>query len=304
MTGFSIDRRTLLAAAIGGSMSTSARLFAAPVSAPRLLVLFLRGAYDSASVLVPNSSFYAESRPTLAIPRSGTGAAIGLDGNWGLNPVLAPSLLPFWKKGELAFIPFAGTHDLSRSHFATQDLVEYGQAPGARPAAPSGFMNRLAAELSGASALAFTKQLPLAFRGPIAVPNVPPADRAAKTNPRHAALLSGMYARDKQLGAQVEAGFASQKMVSEALATEMATSGKGAIAASGFELAARQIGKVMRGRPNLCFADVGGWDTHVAQRGGLDFHLGVLGRGLAGFAAEIGPVEWKRTTVLVISEFG
>jgi uncharacterized protein (DUF1501 family) len=93
-------------------------------------------------------------------------------------------------------------------------------------------------------------------------------------------------------------------MVSEALIKEMATSGQGAISAGSFEGVARRIGKIMRGRPNLCFADVGGWDTHVSQAGALDYRLGVLGRGLAGFAEEIGPAEWQRTTVIVISEFG
>ena len=35
----------------------------------RLLVVFMRGAYDAASLLVPAASdFYYESRPTIAIP--------------------------------------------------------------------------------------------------------------------------------------------------------------------------------------------------------------------------------------------
>jgi uncharacterized protein (DUF1501 family) len=53
-------------------------------------------------------------------------------------------------------------------------------------------------------------------------------------------------------------------------------------------------------------ADVGGWDTHVNQgaaTGYLADRLGELGRGLAGFAEEIGP-EWHDTVVVVISEFG
>lgn len=295
-----IDRRTLLAAALAGPMAQAARVFAAPAGSPRLLVLFLRGAYDSASVLVPNSGFYAEARPNLAIPRA---RVVALDGDWGLNPVLAPSLLPFWKAGQLAFIPFAGSQDLSRSHFATQDIIEYGQPLG-RPDTRTGFMNRLATELGGVAPMAFTNRLPIAFRGPLAVPNVVPTRAGPRSNPRTAALLSAMYARDRQLGTSVAEGFAAQGEVSKALAIEMETSGKGAVGAGGFEAAARRIGKVMRGRPNLCFADVGGWDTHVGQGGALDFRLNVLGRGLAGFAEELGPAEWRRTTVVVISEFG
>ena len=40
-----MDRRTLLKSALaGGSLAFSAKLFAAPVAGPRLLVVFLRGA--------------------------------------------------------------------------------------------------------------------------------------------------------------------------------------------------------------------------------------------------------------------
>jgi uncharacterized protein (DUF1501 family) len=52
--------------------------------------------------------------------------------------------------------------------------------------------------------------------------------------------------------------------------------------------------------------DVGGWDTHVAQgaaTGALANRFEELGRGLAGFADEMGPA-WKSTVVVVVSEFG
>ncbi len=52
--------------------------------------------------------------------------------------------------------------------------------------------------------------------------------------------------------------------------------------------------------------DVGGWDTHVNQGGATGYladRLGELGRGLAGFAEEIGP-KWNDTVVVVLSEFG
>jgi uncharacterized protein (DUF1501 family) len=301
------SRRAVLAAALAAPMAPAARLFAAPAGSSRLLVLFMRGAYDCASVLVPNASFYTEARPTLAIPRSGPAAAIPLDGDWGLNPVLGASLFPLWQKKQLAFIPFAGSVDMSRSHFATQDTVEYGQPwlpqVGVRDRR-SGFMNRLAQELSGSTPLAFTKAQPLAFRGKLPVANVTPEGAAQPVDPRRTALLGRLYAGDRELGPRVNEALAAQQQVSAALANEMATSGQGAIPVQGFELAARRMGSVMRNTANLCFADVGGWDTHVGQRGSLDFRLGVLGRGLAGFADALGPAEWARTTVVVISEFG
>ena len=44
----------------------------------------------------------------------------------GLHPALKDTMLPLWQKGQLAFVPFAGTDDLTRSHFETQDSVESG----------------------------------------------------------------------------------------------------------------------------------------------------------------------------------
>jgi uncharacterized protein (DUF1501 family) len=63
---------------------------------------------------------------------------------------------------------------------------------------------------------------------------------------------------------------------------------------------------MLRDRFNLAFLDVGGWDTHVNQggaQGALAGNLDSLGKGLAGCAQELGPA-WRRTVVVVISEFG
>ena len=61
-------RQLLIAAAALPSLTFCARLFAAPASAPRTLLVFLRGGYDCNNLLVPYSSdFYYESRPTLAL---------------------------------------------------------------------------------------------------------------------------------------------------------------------------------------------------------------------------------------------
>jgi uncharacterized protein (DUF1501 family) len=82
---------------------------------------------------------------------------------------------------------------------------------------------------------------------------------------------------------------------------------RGAVSAKGFELSARRMGRLMKADYTLGFVDVGGWDTHVGQgaaTGYLAGRLGELGRGLAGFADELGPDVWGRTTVVVVSEFG
>jgi uncharacterized protein (DUF1501 family) len=94
-------------------LGSAGRLYALPVSGPRLLVVFLRGAYDAANIVIPVSSdFYYAARPTLAIPRT---AALPLDSDWGLHPALKDSIYPLWQKKQVAFVPFAGTDDTSRS---------------------------------------------------------------------------------------------------------------------------------------------------------------------------------------------
>src|SRR3954469_2970045 len=87
------------AALAGGLASSGTRTWAAPAASSldtRLLVVFLRGAYDACNVLVPQTSFYAESRPHIAIARPGSGAnaALALDADWGLMPALQSTLYP------------------------------------------------------------------------------------------------------------------------------------------------------------------------------------------------------------------
>ena len=163
------------------------QVFAAPGAADaKFLLVFLRGGYDAANVVIPvGSDFYYESRPTIALPKpdpANPNAAIPLarpnDGVvWGLHPALKDSMLPLWQKGQLAFVPFAGTEDLTRSHFETQDSIESGMpvsVPGhVAHSYGSGFLNRLAASLDARAApVAFTDGLPMVMSGDVVVPNV------------------------------------------------------------------------------------------------------------------------------------
>lgn len=304
-----MNRRDALRWMAAAPLALSARLQAASAAGPKLLVVFLRGGYDALSVLVPTASaFYAEARPTIALapPGSGADAAVALEGGWALHPALAASLQPFYAKRELAFVPFAGTDDASRSHFETQDGIELGQPLGPHRALDSGFLNRLAAELPAARPLAFTDQLPLVFRGEAGIANAA-LRGAARTgfDPRQRGLIAGMY-QGTALDATVREGFALREEVAHEMADEMAGADRGATSARGFGQEARRIGRMMREKVDLGFVDVGGWDTHVGQGAGqgvLARRLEELGAGLAGFAEEMGPA-WRDTVVVVMSEFG
>ena len=65
----------------------------------RLVIVFLRGAYDGLSAFVPHGdSHYYSLRPTIAIPAPGgtTQSTIALDERFGLHPAMA-ALLPLWQ---------------------------------------------------------------------------------------------------------------------------------------------------------------------------------------------------------------
>ncbi|WP_420132672.1 DUF1501 domain-containing protein [Rhodopseudomonas sp.] len=308
-----MNRRDLLKAfAALAPMTVAGRVWAAPATDAKLLVVFLRGAYDAANVIVPvSSSFYYESRPSLAIAKPDVGnpnAAVALDADWGLHPALRDSLAPLWAEREIAFVPFAGTSDdVTRSHFETQDTIELGQSTGGARDYRSGFMSRLAAELTRVRPIAFTDQLPLIFRGKADIPNIA-LNNVGKpgVDDRQAQLIKEMYARTK-LASAVSEGFRVRDEVVKSISDEMTAANRGAVSPRGFELSARRIGRLMREQFNLGFVDVGGWDTHVNQgaaTGYLADRLGELGRGLSGFCEEIGPGAWRDTVVVVISEFG
>lgn len=305
-----MNRRDLVKTLGLGAMTFGGgRLFAAGTRQPRFLLVFLRGGYDAASLLVPvSSSFYYESRHDIAIAKPSTdlNSALTLNADWGLHPALRESIYPMYQRGEATFIPFAGTPDTSRSHFETQDSIELGQPLGQSKNYRSGFMNRLAATLRGAEPMAFTDQLPLVFQGAAQVPNTALRSISKPSlDVRQSNIIAAMY-QNSTLASAVTEGFTVRDEVMREMSAEMEAASRSAISAKGFELESRRIARLMRDRYSIGFVDVGGWDTHVNQGAGTGYLAGrfdELGRGLAAYASEMGPA-WKDTTVMVVSEFG
>jgi uncharacterized protein (DUF1501 family) len=317
-------RRALLRLALlgGAGLSLAPRAWAVPdAGSAKLLVVFLRGGYDATNVVIPvESAFYYESRPTLAVPRpdpANPNAALPLgSSSWGLHPALKDSIHPLWRERQVAFVPFTGSDDMTRSHAETQDCVESGfpaERSGAR-ASGSGFLNRLAGVLGGtARPVALTDGMPTAMTGDVLIPNVSLRGRGrASLDERQVDLIASMYAGTR-FEALVGEGFEVRRMVSTPsgamggpMSAEMQAANRNAISARGFDAVARRVARLMRDRFNLAFLDVGGWDTHVNQggaEGALATRLAGLGQGLASFAQQMGP-DWTDTVVVVISEFG
>ena len=305
-----MQRRTLLKSLASlPIVAMAGNLIAAPATRSRLLVVFLRGGYDAANLLVPISSkLYYETRPNIAIPRPSAelNTALPLNADWGLHPALRESVFPLYQQGQAAFIPFAGTDDLSRSHFETQDSIELGQPTSGTRNFRSGFLNRLAATLNDNGAMSFTDQLPIIMQGSVQVPNT--ALRALgkpAVDTRQSKLIAAMY-QGTSLAPQVNEGFIVRDDVMREMASEMESANRNSITTKGFELEARRIARMMKDKYNIGFVDVGGWDTHVGEGGATGYlagRLDELGRGLAGFAQEMGS-DWRDTVVVVVSEFG
>jgi uncharacterized protein (DUF1501 family) len=315
-TGITMNRRHMLKVGSAALLSAGVRgrLFAAPTAGPRFLLVFLRGGYDSTNLLVPySSSYYYEARPNIAIARpdaASSTSALALNADWALAPAVRDTIGAMYFQRQVAFIPFAGTDDLSRSHFETQDSIELGQTVNGARNFRSGFLGRLSDTLLGSSSsmlpIAFTDALPLAFEGTSTVPNLslkyvgkPPFDE------RQARILSDMYT-GHHLETAVKDGLELRQEVATKMADEMTAANRGAINPKGFELEAERMARLMRDKYRIGFIDIGGWDTHVGEgsaQGTLANNLANLGRGLQVFSQTLG-AEWNNTVVVVLSEFG
>jgi uncharacterized protein (DUF1501 family) len=281
----------------------------------RLVVVFLRGAVDGLSVVVPYSeSSYYTSRPTIAVPRPGeNGGALKLDEHFGLHPALS-SLMPFWEKGTLAFVHASGSPDSSRSHFDAQDYME-SATPGLK-STPDGWLNRLLATLPGnrsaTEAISVGPTLPRILSGRATATNLPLGKAANRPMPLDRPEIQEAFARlyngDDSLSVAYREGQASRKHLLSQLSEEMSMADNGAPSPVGFADQARQLGRLI-GRDStikVAFLALGGWDTHINQGsvlGQLPNRLRALGETLATFVQALGPT-YSDTVILVMSEFG
>lgn len=292
----------------------------------RLVVVFLRGAVDGLSVVVPyGDAAYYQARGSIALARPGLeGGVLDLDGHFGLHPALA-ALLPLWQAGKLGFVQASGSPDVTRSHFDAQDYME-SATPG-RKSTPDGWLNRTLGALpelaraTPARAVSIGAVLPRIYAGRNPVANI--ASGAAATRPtvldRPAVktAFDKLYADDDKTARAYHASQQAHQDVMTALdsgnadngmSREMMAANNGAPLPNGFPDDAARLARLMRNdaRVQMAFLALGGWDTHANQgaaRGQLANRLAPLGQGLATLADGLGPV-FKDTVVVVMSEFG
>lgn len=281
----------------------------------KLVVIFLRGAADGLSLVVPHSDpRYYSLRPKIAIPKPGQqNGALALNSDFALHPSLAP-LIPLWQNKTLSFVVNSGSPDPTRSHFDAQDYMESG-IPGNKVVS-TGWMNRLLSQLPNNSspvrAINVGSTTPRILEGPVAVATYAPSTQKRKMpmdNVAVARAFESIYGdRQDELGKAFHEGMEAKATISARLDSEMTAADQGAVQANKFAGFGKQLGKLIHEEPKVqvAFVDLGGFDTHVNQgssQGQLANHLNVLGSGLSELAGALGP-SYNKTTIVVMSEFG
>lgn len=294
--------------AASASVMLAARLnrawaYETPAGRGRLILIFQRGGLDGLYPIAPVDD------PRLASLRPGLSATVLRGGirlagtGFSAHPSCA-ALADLFSARELAFAPCAGTVDTSRSHFQAQDLFELGTGS---PRGDSGFMARAAVELGGpGDAISFTQEVPLSYQGMEIPPEVAPLSGSGLKLPQGRLLEAIRRAHaGRKTGDALEQAIATESEIESTRGMEVAAA-RGAPALNGFASLAQHMARMLAGNPRLglAFLDLGGVDTHVSEDGILSRSLGKFSSGLVALKNTLGPHEWRRTRVVVMTEFG
>jgi uncharacterized protein (DUF1501 family) len=324
-----ISRRRFLEAGLfaGATSLMASRLaFANAPTDARFVFVLLRGGLDGLSAVPPvGDPDYASLRGQIALAKSGEGAALPLNGTFGLHPSLK-FLHASYAAKELAVLHAVASPYRERSHFDGQDVLEGG---GLRPhETRSGWINRALGALPagpGRSGVALGANIPLAMRGSVEVASWSPA-RIATLDDETLARISDLYARDPLLSRRLADALESDAIANEAQAAANAESEADASMSAAKENVVERDAKERRNNgaryteaaraaagflkrddgPRVAMFDTTGWDTH-ANEGGAQGQLALRLRGLDGaleaFKEALGPT-WRKTVILVATEFG
>lgn len=284
-----------------------------------LVVIFQRGAVDGLSVVVPyGESAYQRARPTIGItrPGKGDGAALDLDGFFGLHPAMAP-LVPYFEEGSLAFVHASGSPDATRSHFDAQDFMEAG-TPGVK-STRDGFLSRAIETMpseapSPLRAVSITSSMPRILSGganAIAMTSVAQFGlRAGRATGAVSASFEEMYgeAVNGSLTETAHDSFEAVRILKSADPASVRPDNGAVYPRNGLSQSLQQIAQLIRSGVGLevAFADVGGWDTHANQGGAegqLANNLRQYASAVAAFAKDLGS-RMSEVTVVTLSEFG
>ncbi len=304
---------------LGFAPAFLARTVAAAEARRRVLItIFQRGAVDGLNMVVPfGEREYYKARPSIAIgtPGSGAGAAVDLNGFFGLHPRLAP-LEPLYRAKTLAIVHACGSPDATRSHFDAQDYMETA-TPGVK-STPDGWLNRYlhAREHQAATpfrAVALASQLPRSLQGSAPALAVGQIDRfgiRAGGGDMVQSSFEREYAQaaDRVLNTASRDAFDAVRLLKEADPKQYAPANGAAYPSSAYGQALRQIAQLVKADVGLevAFAESGNWDHHANEGGAtgqIANRLDDFGRGIAALARDLGD-RMQDVVILTMSEFG
>lgn len=282
-----------------------------------LVAIFQRGAVDGLNVVVPyGEQAYYDARPTIAIPRpgAGEGAALDLDGFFGVHPSLA-SVMPYFKDKSLAFVQAAGSPDNTRSHFDAQDFMESG-TPGVK-STEDGFLSRAIATKKAESplrAVALSPALPRILAGnagAVALSNVSQFGiRGGAASGAISASFESMYAEAVAgtLGGTAKESFEAARILKGAEPQKLQPENGALYPNNPLGNALKQIAQLIKSNVGLevAFTDVGGWDTHTGEggaQGQLANNLRQFSDAIAAFTRDLGS-RMGDVVLVTMSEFG
>jgi uncharacterized protein (DUF1501 family) len=301
-------------ASLAGARLSNLSFSAQGNSADTLLVVFLRGGWDSLSVVPPvdgdDRGLYEKARPSLEVP---SGSLLRLNDQFGLHPALSP-LYDLYQQGHLAVVHAAGLNYDTRSHFDAMEYMELG-TPGLK-GTTSGWIARHLSVTGSAGLMPTisTSSQPTSLLN--FTPNVnmySPSDLSQWDNglvAQQQEALRKMYAGDSLLEQVGRRTLEALEVVSPLVDQEYFPSNGAVYNDDDFSRQLITVAQMIKLEAGLQVAtvDFGGWDTHEYQNDGVDGYLagllGALGDGLASFFLDLDSGYTRRLSVVVMSEFG
>jgi uncharacterized protein (DUF1501 family) len=282
-------------------------------SSDTLIVVYLRGGMDGLNAVVPYADAdYYRLRPTVNVPRPGTGttAALDLDGFFGLNPALAP-LQPLYQSGRLAAVQAAGFRQASRSHFECQDRME--RATLDLNTVSSGWLNRHL-EVVGLGetfqAVGMGRAVQASLRGAAPVIGLATIGEFTirTTSQRKGEIMdafAALYDDATLLASSSTQALAAVDQLADASPGTFPVEGNAAYPATTFGGQMREVAQLIKAGLGLQYAaiDLGGWDHHDNEVDELPPLLDELARTFAALDADLG-ARMGNVTVVTMTEFG
>ncbi len=286
-----------------------------PYDGDVLVVLSLRGGFDSLQAIVPTGDVdYAAWRPNIAIPQ---GQLLPLGGIFGMHPAMAP-LKPFFDAGDFGVIHAVGMAEPNRSHFSAMEEMERA-APGS--SLRTGWLDRVLGLRDTGTAFQASQlgsnTASSAFLGPsqeLAMWSVDSFELNGAWDATELArwntALGSLHTDAPELLASPAATALGAIGTAATLQAAGYTPASGAVYPdTGLGAALKDVARLIKAGVGLQVAavDYGDWDMHVDQgsvdAGWMRDHLTELSEALAAFGTDMG-AGLDGVTLVTLTEFG